>query len=819
MFSSFYEFLLFLYDVAIVCIMVMCVIYINYVIVTRWIPVLIGFAWRLVQEYLPPHISRKGDIILTQIEADYYAFIDWFEGLRYKLKEWWYREPVVEPVEEDSGEERRRSSVDLSLITAMITSQTASSEEKQNGGQTIVKVANSGEKNAVENDTQGCSVQPPKSSSSNESVSGKRLTPRKKGSPPRRQGPSKEDLTMSLELCTDNLPPTDSLEALEKASKRIRKICTFLQSRGNVPSNLLKRNLHYIADVLEIVATDDASTDSRKSKVHQETKNDPSKDRRFIDEDDELSEVEPDAVPMEVRDWLASTFTRSASVTKSGEKEKKTFRSIVQAVRAANLVDRMSTSAVTYPPTVMKLFKSLDDWSFDVFALNEATNGQALRYVTYEIMMRYDLLAKFKIGVGTLFNFLEALEVGYSKYQNPYHNLVHGADVTQTMHSILFQTGLVQWLTDVEIFAVVFSAAIHDFEHTGETNNFHVMSRTETALVYNDRAVQENHHISAAFRLMTDDNLNIVYNMSKDDYKDFRTLVIDMVLATDMSYHFAQVKQMKSLLSCPDNIDKAKALSLVLHTADISHPAKNWTLHEHWTELLMEEFFRQGDKEQELGLPFSPLCDRKTTMVASSQIGFIDFIVQPSFEIMSDMLDKVVAPISPRGSLANQSSATISEKVEAEGSPQNGDQSEEPFEFKVDRVWDGHLTGNKVKWKEQSTKDQAEKEAREKAAQKAKEDAEKRDQSPLDDKAEEKKDAENPPKITANGTVSPGTAVDPKVKPSTSPENDDQVSTKEEAVGTASPEHAENRTTEEEKPGKIESITVKSVTKRKESGV
>eukprot|EP00058_Branchiostoma_floridae_P013115 XP_002598603.1 hypothetical protein BRAFLDRAFT_66997 [Branchiostoma floridae] len=567
---------------------------------------------------------------------------------------------------------------------------------------TPTTVANSGEKNAVENDTQGCSVQPPKSSSSNESVSGKRLTPRKKGSPPRRQGPSKEDLTMSLELCTDNLPPTDSLEALEKASKRIRKICTFLQSRGNVPSNLLKRNLHYIADVLEIVATDDA--------------------RRFIDEDDELSEVEPDAVPMEVRDWLASTFTRSASVTKSGEKEKKTFRSIVQAVRAANL--------------------SLDDWSFDVFALNEATNGQALRYVTYEIMMRYDLLAKFKIGVGTLFNFLEALEVGYSKYQNPYHNLVHGADVTQTMHSILFQTGLVQWLTDVEIFAVVFSAAIHDFEHTGETNNFHVMSR------------------------------------------DFRTLVIDMVLATDMSYHFAQVKQMKSLLSCPDNIDKAKALSLVLHTADISHPAKNWTLHEHWTELLMEEFFRQ-----------------------------------PSFEIMSDMLDKVVAPISPRGSLANQSSATISEKVEAEGSPQNGDQSEEPFEFKVDRVWDGHLTGNKVKWKEQSTKDQAEKEAREKAAQKAKEDAEKRDQSPLDDKAEEKKDAENPPKITANGTVSPGTAVDPKVKPSTSPENDDQVSTKEEAVGTASPEHAEKRTTEEEKPGKIESITVKSVTKRKESGV
>ena len=35
----------------------------------------------------------------------------------------------------------------------------------------------------------------------------------------------------------------------------------------------------------------------------------------------------------------------------------------------------------------------------------------------------------------------------------------------------------------------------------------------------------------------------------------------------------------------------------------------------------MEEFFKQGDKEQEQGLDFSPLCDRQNTMVPQSQIG------------------------------------------------------------------------------------------------------------------------------------------------------------------------------------------------------
>lgn len=37
---------------------------------------------------------------------------------------------------------------------------------------------------------------------------------------------------------------------------------------------------------------------------------------------------------------------------------------------------------------------------------------------------------------------MEALEVGYSKHKNPYHNLMHAADVTQTVHYLLFKTGV-----------------------------------------------------------------------------------------------------------------------------------------------------------------------------------------------------------------------------------------------------------------------------------------------------------------------------------------------------------------------------------------
>jgi len=41
------------------------------------------------------------------------------------------------------------------------------------------------------------------------------------------------------------------------------------------------------------------------------------------------------------------------------------------------------------------------------------------------------------------------------------------------------------------------------------------------------------------------------------------------------------------------SIDKCKALSLIVHCADISHPAKSWDTHQRWTDLLVQEFFRQ----------------------------------------------------------------------------------------------------------------------------------------------------------------------------------------------------------------------------------
>ncbi|KAJ8012951.1 hypothetical protein DPEC_G00048220 [Dallia pectoralis] len=442
-------------------------------------------------------------------------------------------------------------------------------------------------------------------------------------------------------------------------SERLRCLVKQLE-KGEVDVVDLKKNIEYAASVLEAVYIDET--------------------RRLLDTEDELSDIQADSVPTEVRDWLASTFTRKMAVVRRRPEEKPRFRSIVHAVQAGIFVERMyrrtsNMAGLTYPPSAITALKDVDNWSFDVFALHKASSEHALKFLVYELLTRYDLINRFRIPVSSLVAFVEALEVGYSKHKNPYHNLIHAADVTQTAHYLMLHTGIMHWLTELEILAMVFAAAIHDFEHTGTTNNFHIQTRSEVAILYNDRSVLENHHVSAAYRLMQDDEMNILVNLPKDDWRELRTLVIEMVMSTDMSCHFQQIKTMRNSIQQPEGVDKAKALSLMLHAADISHPAKAWKLHYRWTQALMEEFFRQGDKEVQLGLPFSPLCDRKATMIAQSQIGFIDFIVEPTFSVLVDTTEKIIAPLIEdtiksqdtgvrRSSLTGSGSVTVVESVQ-----------------------------------------------------------------------------------------------------------------------------------------------------------
>lgn len=47
--------------------------------------------------------------------------------------------------------------------------------------------------------------------------------------------------------------------------------------------------------------------------------------------------------------------------------------------------------------------------------------------------------------------------------------------------------------------------------------------------MYNDESVLENHHLAVAFKLLQEENCDILANLSNKQRQSFRKMVIDMV--------------------------------------------------------------------------------------------------------------------------------------------------------------------------------------------------------------------------------------------------------------------------------------------------
>mmetsp|Transcript_5958 Transcript_5958/g.9447 ORF Transcript_5958/g.9447 Transcript_5958/m.9447 type:complete len:245 (+) Transcript_5958:3-737(+) len=115
-----------------------------------------------------------------------------------------------------------------------------------------------------------------------------------------------------------------------------------------------------------------------------------------------------------------------------------------------------------------------------------------------------------------------------------------------------------------------------------------------------------------------------------------------------MSKHFHLLESFKfQLEGNGTNVEawasnKAILLDTLLHAADISNQTKPFETASQWTDRVLEEFFAQGDEEARIGVPISQLCDRNTD-IPKSQIGFIKFIVLPTFNALGRLLPVVQA--------------------------------------------------------------------------------------------------------------------------------------------------------------------------------
>ncbi|XP_031804831.1 cAMP-specific 3',5'-cyclic phosphodiesterase 4D isoform X4 [Antechinus flavipes] len=363
----------------------------------------------------------------------------------------------------------------------------------------------------------------------------------------------------------------------------------------------------------------------------------------------------------QVSEYISNTFLdkqHEVEIPSPTQKEKeKKKRPMSQISGVKKLMHSSSLTNSSIPRFGVKtdqedgLAKELEDvnkWGLHVFKIAEFSGNRPLTVIMHTIFQERDLLKTFKIPVDTLITYLMTLEDHYHA-DVAYHNNIHAADVVQSTHVLLSTPALEAVFTDLEILAAIFASAIHDVDHPGVSNQFLINTNSELALMYNDSSVLENHHLAVGFKLLQEENCDIFQNLTKKQRQSLRKMVIDIVLATDMSKHMNLLADLKTMVETKkvtssgvlllDNYsDRIQVLQNMVHCADLSNPTKPLQLYRQWTDRIMEEFFRQGDRERERGMEISPMCDKHNASVEKSQVGFIDYIVHPLWETWADLV-------------------------------------------------------------------------------------------------------------------------------------------------------------------------------------
>ncbi|KAJ3221057.1 hypothetical protein HDU78_000712, partial [Chytriomyces hyalinus] len=129
-------------------------------------------------------------------------------------------------------------------------------------------------------------------------------------------------------------------------------------------------------------------------------------------------------------------------------------------------------------------------------------------------------------------------------------------------------------LKPIDKLILILSTIGHDLDHPGFNNTYQINAATDLAIIYNDISPLENHHAAVLFTLLTNDETNILANVSDAVYRDARKNIIRCILATDMAKHgeiMAAFKKSAENFNFDDAEHKSLLLQIIVKCSDISN--------------------------------------------------------------------------------------------------------------------------------------------------------------------------------------------------------------------------------------------------------
>jgi hypothetical protein len=186
-------------------------------------------------------------------------------------------------------------------------------------------------------------------------------------------------------------------------------------------------------------------------------------------------------------------------------------------------------------------------------------------------------------------------------------------------------------------YSVIFSALIHDVDHKGVPNTTLINEKASIASVYKGKSVAEQNSVDIAWDLLMDDsyqNLRHAIYQTGPEYRRFRQLVVNSVLATDImdkdlgalrkarwNKAFAEGALQHEIGEQLVNRKATIVIEHLIQASDVAHTMQHWHIYTKWNERLFEEMYvayNDGRAEK-----------NPADNWYQGEIGFYDFYVIP----------------------------------------------------------------------------------------------------------------------------------------------------------------------------------------------
>ncbi|KAG7365344.1 adenylate/guanylate cyclase [Nitzschia inconspicua] len=291
------------------------------------------------------------------------------------------------------------------------------------------------------------------------------------------------------------------------------------------------------------------------------------------------------------------------------------------------IVAKNEAAGITSARGFVSFFQSKESICLDEvvesFTFAKVTNGEKLlmreKYLTIELS---------EAIVNQVHLYVQQIAALYNA-SNSFHNFDHACHVTMSAHKLMkrvvtdgtyskegIKPTLDQEKRDtygiltsdpLTLFAVIFSALIHDVDHPGVSNVQLATEKREVAEHYRNKSIAEQKSFDISWQLLMGDEFNALRRAifpRKVDMCRFRQIAANIVLATDIfDKEMGEMRRdrwekgfgknvSKICVGDDDKIQNIRAtivLEHIIQASDVSHTMQHWHVYLKWNKRLFEE--------------------------------------------------------------------------------------------------------------------------------------------------------------------------------------------------------------------------------------